>query len=135
MDNTRIEGMGHQLKGAVKETVGKIIGDAKLVSDGAAERARGHAQTGAGGGPLIPGIDTDRIAGVGHQLKGAIKQGFGNLIGDAKLAADGSAERSLGKSKDAAGSARDEARRASRKTQESDITPAAEDSWKDRSGD
>jgi len=134
MDNTRIEGIGHQVKGAVKETVGKIIGDAKLVSDGAAERARGHAQTNAGG-QLIPGIDTDRITGVGHQLKGAIKQGFGNLIGDSKLAADGSAERSMGKVQDAAGSARDEARHASQKAQDSNITPAAEDPWKDPSKD
>lgn len=109
MDN-RIGGLGHQVKGAVKEAVGKIIGDAKLESDGAAERARGHAQTGAGGGQLIAGIDTDRITGVGHQLKGAIKQGFGKLIGDAKLAADGSAERTMGQGQDAAGSARDEAR-------------------------
>jgi len=130
MDN-KIEGIGHQVKGALKETVGKIIGDAKLVSDGAAERARGHAQTGVGGGQLIPGIDTDRITGVGHQLKGAIKQGFGNLIGDAKLAADGSAERSMGKAQDTAGSARDEARQASHKAQETDITPGAEDPWKD----
>jgi len=134
MDSNRIEGLGHQVKGVVKETVGKIIGDAKLVSDGAAERARGHAQTGAGG-QLIPGIDTDRITGVGHQLKGAIKQGFGNLFGDSKLAADGSAERRMGKAQDAAGSARDEARQASQKPQETDITPGAEDPWKNPSRD
>ncbi len=80
----------------------------------------GNAQTNADSGPLIPGIDTDRITGVGHQMKAPIKQGVGNPIGDAKLAADGGAERRAGKQQDAAGSARDEARRSLQKRQETD---------------
>jgi hypothetical protein len=37
----------------------------------------------------------------------------------------------MGKAQDAAGSARDEARHAAQKAQERDITPGAEDPWKD----
>ncbi len=111
MDTNRIEGIGHQIKGTLKEKFGKLIGDAKLTADGAAERATGGKQT-SDGAPFIAGIDTDRIVGVGHQIKGATEQAFGRLVGDSKLMADGAAERLAGKVQNAAGSARDEAREA-----------------------
>jgi uncharacterized protein YjbJ (UPF0337 family) len=55
-------------------------------------------------------MDKDRIEGIAHQLKGAVKQGFGKLLGDEKLQADGSAERAAGRAQDAIGSARDATR-------------------------
>jgi uncharacterized protein YjbJ (UPF0337 family) len=55
-------------------------------------------------------MDKDRIEGIGHQVKGAVKEGLGRIIGDAKLEADGTAERASGKVQNAIGSARDEAR-------------------------
>jgi uncharacterized protein YjbJ (UPF0337 family) len=122
MDNTRIEGYGHQVKGAIKETFGKLIGDAKLATDGAAERARGVAQSNTDG-QVIPGIDTDRITGVGHQFKGQIKEGLGYLFGDTKFAADGSAEQVVGKAQNEAGSARDEAREAGAKVPTGRVDP------------
>jgi uncharacterized protein YjbJ (UPF0337 family) len=111
MDASRIEGIGHQIKGRLKEQFGQLIGDAKLTADGAAERVAGDAQNTASG-QLIAGIDMDRITGVGRQLKGAGEQALGRLIGDAKLMGDGSAEISAGKAQNAAGSARDETRQA-----------------------
>ena len=57
-------------------------------------------------------MDKDRIEGIGHQVKGAVKEGLGRIIGDAKLEADGTAERASGKVQNAIGSARDEARDA-----------------------
>ncbi len=48
MDKDRLEGIGHQIKGVFMESVGKIIGDAKLQADGAAERAAGRAQNAIG---------------------------------------------------------------------------------------
>ena len=111
--NRRIEGIGHQVKGVLKEGIGKIIGDAKLTADGAAERAAGEAQNVAGPeGASVIGIDTDRIAGVGHQLKGAVKEGLGNLAGKPELVAEGTAERDAGKQQNAVGGARDTAREA-----------------------
>src|ERR1700734_1988524 len=88
MESNRIEGIGHQVKGAVMESLGKAIGDAKLAADGAA----------------------DRIEGIAHQVKGALIQGFGALVGNPQLAADGVAERLAGKAQNAAGGARDLAR-------------------------
>jgi uncharacterized protein YjbJ (UPF0337 family) len=108
MDTHRIEAMGHQVKGAMKETLGRLIGDAKLESDGATERALGAAQHSADQ-PMIPGIDQDRVSGVGHQFKGEVKRGLGEVFGDPKLVADGLAEQRAGVAQDAAGSARDEA--------------------------
>ena len=108
MESNRIEGIGHQVKGAVIEGLGKAIGDAKLAADGAAERAIGDEQNvaGAGGDQLI-GVDADRIQGIAHQVKGALIQGFGALVGNPQLAADGVAEWLAGKAQNAAGSARD----------------------------
>ncbi len=108
MDRARIDAIGHQVKGTLKQGLGKVIGDAKLQADGAAERAAGETH---GAGPdRVAGIDTDRIRGVGRQFAGAIKQGFGGLTGNAKMAAEGSAERAAGKAQNEAGSVRDEAR-------------------------
>ncbi len=36
MDKDRIEGSAKQVKGAVKETIGKVVGDAKLEAEGKA---------------------------------------------------------------------------------------------------
>jgi uncharacterized protein YjbJ (UPF0337 family) len=111
MESNRIEGIGHQVKGAVIEGLGKAIGDAKLAADGAAERAIGDEQNVAGtGGDQLIGVDADRIKGIAHQIKGALIQGFGAIAGNPQLAADGVAERLAGKAQNAAASARDLAR-------------------------
>jgi uncharacterized protein YjbJ (UPF0337 family) len=119
MNKDYINGLGHQLLGAAKSGAGKLIGDAKLAADGEAERAAGEAASAAArsGAPII-GIDQDRIDGVGHQLRGAVKLGYGKLIGDAEIEAAGNAERQSGKLQNEAGSARDELRDASRKPDE-----------------
>jgi uncharacterized protein YjbJ (UPF0337 family) len=49
MDKDRIEGAGHQVKGAVKETVGKMTGDTKTRAEGAVEKAAGKVQSAVGG--------------------------------------------------------------------------------------
>lgn len=49
MDKDRIKGSATQAKGAVKETVGKATGDAKLKSEGAADKAAGKVQNAVGG--------------------------------------------------------------------------------------
>jgi uncharacterized protein YjbJ (UPF0337 family) len=38
MDKDRIVGSAHQAKGAVKEKIGKVTGDAKTQAEGAAEK-------------------------------------------------------------------------------------------------
>ena len=49
MDKDRIEGSANQAKGAVKEAVGKVTGDAKLKAEGAADKAKGKVQNAIGG--------------------------------------------------------------------------------------
>ncbi len=49
MDSDRIEGAGHQAKGAIKEAAGKLTGDKKTEAEGAAEKAAGKVQNAVGG--------------------------------------------------------------------------------------
>ena len=49
MDKDRIAGAAKQVKGFVKEAIGKVTGDAKLQAEGKADKAAGEAQNAAGG--------------------------------------------------------------------------------------
>ena len=49
MDKDRIEGSLHQAKGKIKETLGKVTGDAKTEAEGKAEKAAGKVQNTVGG--------------------------------------------------------------------------------------
>jgi uncharacterized protein YjbJ (UPF0337 family) len=49
MDKDRIKGSAEQAKGAVKETVGKILGDKKLETEGKTDKAIGKVQNAIGG--------------------------------------------------------------------------------------
>ena len=49
MDKDRIEGMGKQAKGSVKEAFGKVTGDTKTEAEGAAEKSAGKVQNAIGG--------------------------------------------------------------------------------------
>lgn len=46
MDKDRIAGAAHQVKGAVKEALGKVTGDAKTQAEGAAEDCRESTERG-----------------------------------------------------------------------------------------
>jgi uncharacterized protein YjbJ (UPF0337 family) len=49
MDKDRIAGAAKEIKGSVKEAIGKVVGDAKLQSDGKAEQTAGKIQNAVGG--------------------------------------------------------------------------------------
>jgi uncharacterized protein YjbJ (UPF0337 family) len=49
MDKDRAKGSAHQAKGAIKEGIGKMTGDAKLEGEGKAEKAAGKIQNAVGG--------------------------------------------------------------------------------------
>jgi len=49
MDKDRVVGSAKQMKGAAKQVVGKAIGDAKLESDGKADKIEGKVQNAIGG--------------------------------------------------------------------------------------
>jgi uncharacterized protein YjbJ (UPF0337 family) len=49
MDKDRIAGVAKEIKGSVKETIGKAVGDAKLQSEGKADKVEGKIQNAIGG--------------------------------------------------------------------------------------
>lgn len=107
----RVEGIGHQIKGALMESLGVAIGDAKLAEDGRAEREVGDKLNAADvGGDQLAGVDTDRIIGVGRQIKGAVMEQVGTLAGNPDLLADGVKERNASVQQNIAGGERDLAR-------------------------
>jgi uncharacterized protein YjbJ (UPF0337 family) len=60
-------------------------------------------------------MDKDRIAGSAKQVKGAAKETIGKAIGDAKLQADGKADKARGKLQNAVGGVKDALRDVARK--------------------
>ena len=48
MDKDRIAGVGKQMKGSVKETAGKMMGDKKMQAEGKMDKAKGAARQAAG---------------------------------------------------------------------------------------
>ncbi|HWX88877.1 MAG TPA: CsbD family protein [Rhizomicrobium sp.] len=57
-------------------------------------------------------MDKDRIEGSANQAKGALKEAAGKLTGDAKLQAEGAADKTAGKVQNAVGGAKDAGRDA-----------------------
>ena len=49
MDKDRVAGSAQQVKGKIKEGVGKALGDAKLQSEGKADQAAGKIRNAVGG--------------------------------------------------------------------------------------
>lgn len=49
MDKDRIAGVAKQVAGSVKETTGKVLGDAKLEAEGKREQIIGKIQNAVGG--------------------------------------------------------------------------------------
>ena len=49
MNKDRIAGAAKQAKGAVKEAVGKAVGDNKLVAEGKSDKVEGKVQNAVGG--------------------------------------------------------------------------------------
>jgi uncharacterized protein YjbJ (UPF0337 family) len=49
MDKDRIDGAAKQVKGSIKEAVGKVTGDSKTQAEGVAEKAAGKMQNSVGG--------------------------------------------------------------------------------------
>ena len=49
MDKDRVAGSAKQIKGEVKQVVGKAVGDAKLEFEGKADKIEGKVQNAVGG--------------------------------------------------------------------------------------
>jgi len=62
MDKNRIEGGAQEVKGTVKEAVGKLVGNERLTSEGKADQVAGKTQSTVG----------DVKSNVGNAIKNAI---------------------------------------------------------------
>ncbi len=49
MDKDRVTGSAKQIKGTVKQAVGKAVGDAKLEAEGSVDKIAGQVQNAVGG--------------------------------------------------------------------------------------
>ena len=49
MDNDRVEGSMKNIKGSIKEGVGKAVGDSKMEAEGKMDKAEGEIQNTVGG--------------------------------------------------------------------------------------
>ena len=67
-----------EMKGRVKETVGKATGDERLRSEGEADRIAGKAGR--------------EMQGAAEQVKGNVKMGAGKLVGNKRLHTEGQVE-------------------------------------------
>ena len=77
MDKNRVAGSIKEVKGAAKEAIGKAVGDAKLQSDGEADKAVGKVQNAAGG--LNDAVrDAEAMKSAGLLLTSSIKQEAGS---------------------------------------------------------
>lgn len=57
-------------------------------------------------------MDKDRMKGMAKQAKGSVKEATGEVTGDAKLAAEGKAEKVAGKVQNTLGGLKDKVREA-----------------------
>jgi uncharacterized protein YjbJ (UPF0337 family) len=49
MDKDRVAGSAKEIKGTIKEAVGKVVGDAKLKAEGKSDQVEGKLQNAVGG--------------------------------------------------------------------------------------
>lgn len=49
MNDDRVKGSADQMKGGVKETVGKVTGDSKMEAEGKGDKAKGKVENAVGG--------------------------------------------------------------------------------------
>ncbi len=61
-------------------------------------------------------MDKDRIEGLAREAKGTVKEAAGKVTGDAKLQAEGKADKNVGKIQNAAGGVKDAVRDAAKKS-------------------
>jgi uncharacterized protein YjbJ (UPF0337 family) len=61
-------------------------------------------------------MDKDRVAGSAKRAKGAVKEAVGKMTGDAKLKAEGKADKVAGRIQNAVGGAKDRMRETVRKS-------------------
>jgi len=71
-----------ELKGNIKEGVGRMTGNKELEAEGRGEKELARAE--------------GRLKGTGEQVKGRIEEGIGKKTGDESMRAEGTSDRTRG---------------------------------------
>lgn len=80
-------GRGDELKGSLKETAGKVLGNEEMEAEGKATQAKGKAER--------------EVAGAGNRVAGNVKKGVGDAIGNEQMEAEGTVQDIKGKAQQA----------------------------------
>jgi uncharacterized protein YjbJ (UPF0337 family) len=92
MSNERLKGKAEEIKGNVKQGVGRLIGDEQLEAQGQVDELEGQGRQEAAKA-------AEQLKGAGEQVKGAVKGAVGDLVDDPKLQAEGDAEQLKGQAR------------------------------------
>ncbi|KND02070.1 DNA binding protein [Spizellomyces punctatus DAOM BR117] len=92
---SRTHGNMESAKGAVKENVGKVLGNQSMRVEGASQRAAGNAE--------VEAVKTANYAdGQMDSMGGSIKKNVGSAIGNERMQASGAQTEAAGEMKKAA---------------------------------
>jgi uncharacterized protein YjbJ (UPF0337 family) len=86
----RIKGKGEEIKGNLKQTVGRAIDDEQMEAEGHADELKGEGRQQAAKA-------SERARGAGEELKGKVKGAAGDLLDNEQMEAEGRAEELKGK--------------------------------------
>ncbi|KAG1146160.1 hypothetical protein G6F37_007988 [Rhizopus arrhizus] len=89
MDPSRTEGKKDQMTGNIKETMGGMMGNERMESEGQTQRGSGKVQEGAAN-------VTGYMQGLGKQVSGTMKDTYNSLTGNTSGEAGGKAEQKTG---------------------------------------
>lgn len=113
-ERQQADGAWDKLKGKVKEGVGDLTDNHSLEAEGHLDQMKGEAkiQTGkvrdAAHDALEHGDESQKASGMWDRAAGKVKEGLGDLTGNASLEAEGRAQNAAGKAQYRAGEARDD---------------------------
>ncbi|KAJ9065645.1 hypothetical protein DSO57_1017399 [Entomophthora muscae] len=91
---SKVSGAFTKVKGAVKETTGKVVGSDEIQAKGAAQKAEGKAETQAA-------KVKEHVEGTKDSIHGKAKDITGGFIGNEKLQAEGKGDQAYGDTKKA----------------------------------
>jgi uncharacterized protein YjbJ (UPF0337 family) len=76
-------GVGDELKGNLKEGLGKLTGDKALEAEGDAQKEMGQAER--------------KVSGAANEAKGSVKSGAGDVLDSPTLKGEGMVDKAKGK--------------------------------------
>jgi uncharacterized protein YjbJ (UPF0337 family) len=86
----RAKGKVEEIKGAVKEGVGNLIGNEQMQAEGHVEKDTGQARQDVAKAE-------EQVKGIGEQIGGTVTGAVGDLIGNEQMQAEGKAKELKGK--------------------------------------